>query len=256
MARKGTLGYKAEQARRKGMQRLEQLNKALSSTNVSTRFRNWASAQKREITSAIQGTRSYSKEGKRYKTKTAKYIEQQISRLTTATEATMPKLSTQPTERQQRINALTQRQMNLGSLKPKKGEEPKPSIYNRTEVSVFYAVTRNIWEKPGIKLEDRNAAILQYFNEERVMRGLNTITLKDIMDKVIERNDEYLQAAKAASSRKTGNGEYDGMVEQTMEQQNEREKEGSPIAYIGFMLMQDITNQIYASLNVPNPADI
>ena len=143
--------------------------------------------------------------------------------------------------------------MNLASLRSQDGAS---SIYTREQVSVFYAVTRNIWEKPGIKLEDRNAAVLQYFNEERIMQGLKTITLEDIMTKVVERNDVFLAAMNATSSRKTGNDEYDKMVKETMAQQNEREKEGSPTSQIPHLIMEELTNQIYVSLNVPNPADI
>ena len=76
------------------------------------------------------------------------------------------------------------------------------------------------------------------------------------MTKVVERNDVFLAAMNATSSRKTGNDEYDKMVKETMAQQNEREKEGSPTSQIPHLIMEELTNQIYASLNVPNPADI
>lgn len=252
MSKTGTLGYYAQNARRKAQRRLEQINEVLSSANVSERIKEWASAQKREIKSAMQGTRMYSSEGKRYKTKTKKYIEQQISRLNAATEAVMPRLSTEPTYREQRINAFTQRQMNLASLSKKSSEA---SIYNKVEVSVFYAATRKIWEKPGVNIEDRNAAILQYFNEERMVKGLKPITLKDIMDEIVKRNEVFIGIAKAESSMRTGNTEYDDMVRETVSQQNEREKEGSPTSNIPRMILFDLVDQIYEALNVPNPMD-
>jgi hypothetical protein len=137
-----------------------------------------------------------------------------------------------------------------------RSQDGASSVYTREQVSVFYAVTRNIWEKPGIKVEDRNAAVLQYFNEERMLKGLKPVTLEDIMNEVVARNDVFLAAMNATSSRKTGNDEYDSMVKETMAQQNEREKEGSPTSQIPHLIMEALVEQVYSSLNVPNPADI
>lgn len=256
MARKGTLGYRAGQARKKAQRRIEQLNAVLSDTNASQRLREFAKAQKKEITSAIQGTRQYSKDGKRYKSKTTKYIENQITRLTEATEAVLPRLSTKPTRRQQRINAFTQHQINLASVRPNEQKPMEPSIYTREEVSVFYRALQDVWQKPGVTIESRNDVILNYFNEERLLRGLKPLTLKDIIDATVRKNSELINALEIESSLKTGNSRYDEITRETMERQNKGDKEGSPTAGIPQAVFDAFRDLLFDEIVTINPEDI
>lgn len=255
MARKGTLGYEAEHARRKGFQRLEKLNSIISDTNVGERIRKWAQAQKKEIVSAIQGTRQYSKDGKRYKSKTVKYIEQQISRLQAATEKVVPSLTTNTTKRDERINAFTQNQMNMASLS-ENNPAKEPSIYSKEEVAIFYRVTQEIWQRPGVSLEDRNEAILQYFNEERLMQGYKPITLKDLMQAVVRENEEQIRMQGIMESRKKGEDEYDRMLRESQEQQNVSGRKGSPTSGISHAIIDAVTDALSEWLRLPNPLSI
>lgn len=255
MARKGTLGYRAEHARRIGQQRIEKLNSIISNSNVGERMRKWAQAQKKEITSAIQGTRQYSKDGKRYKSKSAKYIEQQISRLQAATEQVVPRLTVNPTKRDERINAFTQNQMNMASLS-ENNPAKEPSIYSKEEVAIFYKVTQEIWQRPGVDLEQRNEAILQYFNEERMMRGYKPITLKDLMKAVVRENEEQIRMQQIVDSRKSGNDDYDRMTRESQEQQNTSGRKGSPTSGIAHAIIDAVTDALSEWLRLPNPLDI
>ena len=84
MAKKGSIGYQADKLREKGKRRIARLEQVLSSQNVSQSMEHWARSQIKEIKSAMQGTRQYSKTGKRYRSKSQNYIRAQISRLENA----------------------------------------------------------------------------------------------------------------------------------------------------------------------------
>ena len=144
MGRKKTTGYEAQNLRRKGQRRIERLQDLISYDNTSERIRNWAEQQLKEITSAMQGTRQYSKSGKRYKSKTESYIKGQISRLEAVISAT-PLYNVIGDS-----FAITQSELNRASV-------GLPSAYTKTEVSLFYRATQKIWQKKGIA---RNASVV------------------------------------------------------------------------------------------------
>ena len=255
MARKGTLGYRAEHARRVGNRRIERLNEVISNANVSQRIRSWAEAQKNTIVSAMEQTRSYSESGKRIKERNAEYISEAISRLQAATEKVMPTLTVNPTKKDERINAFTQNQMNMASLSDKNPAK-EPSIYSKEEVAIFYKVTQEIWQRPGVDLEQRNEAILQYFNEERMMHGYKPITLKDLMQAVVSENEEQIRMQKIIDSRKRGEDEYDRMLRESQEQQNTSGRKGSPTSGISHAIIDAVTDALSEWLRLPNPLDI
>lgn len=125
----------------------------------------------------------YSKEGKRYKTKTEKYIGQQMSRLARAVKEVKPTYvaKNDPFERS---FWMTQQQLNMASA-------DKPSVYSQTEAKLLYRVTQKIWQKKGIKNQDRNEEILEYFNSVRRANNLPMITLTDLVDYILKANERF-----------------------------------------------------------------
>lgn len=179
MARKQTLGSAAKAARDKGYRRIARLQKYIDDAYSGQRMRDWAKAQIKEINSAIQGTRQYSKEGKRYKSKSSGYISKQIDRLKAAVEAVPALLK--PTSPNSFM--VTQRELNMASVNA-------PSTYTQTEAKLFYRATQFIWQQEGVSEHERNTAILDYVNAERVKAGLDTVSLSQIVDYVLNQNEK------------------------------------------------------------------
>lgn len=193
MAKKGTIGYQAEQLRRKGQRRIERLEAVFKAGDTPERIKNWAKNTIREIKSAMQGTRQYSKSGKRYKSKSANYIKKQISRLDAAVKEVAPRYTVAGDSFE-----VTQRELNRASVKA-------PSIYTKSEVQTFYHATQKIWQKEGVGEHNRNEAILDYFNSKRKQNGLSPMRLDQIVDYVLNANKQVqLRVSKIESY-----GEYD-----------------------------------------------
>ena len=188
MSKKGTIGYQADQLRRKGQRRIERLQAVLKAEDTPERIRNWASRQVREIKSAIQGTRQYSKTGKRYKSKTVNYIKGQISRLEAAVKEVAPKYTVAGDSFE-----VTQRELNRASVK-------LPSIYTKPEVQTFYQATQRIWQRENVGEHNRNEAILDYYNSIRKENGLSPLRLDQIVDYVLKANDKVRKAQKIKAS--------------------------------------------------------
>ena len=176
MAKKGTTGYQAKRLREMGQRRIERLQAVLGDENTSERVRNWAERQKKEITSAMQGTRQYSKSGKRYKSKSESYIKRQISRLEAAVKEVAPRFTSEGDS-----FTITQMELNRASS----GE---PSSYTNTETRVFYRVTQKLWQQEGVGEHDRNVAIMEHYNEKRIKNGLSPMSLEEIVDYVLSAN--------------------------------------------------------------------
>lgn len=181
MSRKGTVGYQAEQLRRKGQRRIERLEAVLRTEKTSSRVSNWAKQQISEIRSAMQGTRQYSKSGKRYKSKSQNYIKGQISRLDAAVKEVAPRYTVAGDSFE-----VTQRELNKASVKA-------PSIYTKTETQVFYRATQKVWQQEGVSEQNRNEAILDYYNSIRRQNGLSPLRLDEIVDYVLEANNRIKQ---------------------------------------------------------------
>ena len=250
MAKRGTLGSRADNARKQGQRRIKQLDKIISDSNTTQRLREWANNTKREITCAMQGTRRYSKTGKRYKSKTDKYIESQISRLQSAIEKVIPNLSTKSTLKEERINAFTQSQINKAKIKG------VPSIYTAAEVSVFYRATQNIWQKEGVALEERNEVILREINERRLMKGLSRVTLRDVMEHIVQSNFFAIHSMEVTDSRRKTDPRLQQMQEDLMAKQAKNDNEGSPTATIAEASLDALMDSLSNLVNLVNPEDI
>lgn len=181
MSRKGTIGYQAQQLRKMGQRRIERLQAVIKSDETSERVRNWASRQVSEIKSAMQGTRQYSKSGKRYKSKSENYIKGQISRLESVVKEVSPRYTVSGDSFE-----VTQRELNRASV-------GAASSYTKKEAKIFYRATQKIWQQQGIGEHDRNEAILDYFNSIREENGLSPLRLDEIVDYVLDSNRRMQQ---------------------------------------------------------------
>ena len=176
MAKRDTIGYQAQLLRKQGQRRVERLEAVIKAGNTSQRVRDWAKTQVREIKSAMQGTRQYSKSGKRYKSKTQGYIKKQVDRLSAAIKEVAPRYTVAGDSFE-----VTQREMNRASVNA-------PSVYTKTEVKVFYRATQKIWQQEGVGEHNRNEAILNYYNDIRRANGLSPLRLDEIVDYILEAN--------------------------------------------------------------------
>lgn len=178
-----TLGYYARQAREKGQRRIARLEEVISDRNISADIRSWAKQQKKEISSAMQGTRKFSKTGKRYKSKTDTYISNQIDRLNEAVNVVPATYTVRGN-----TNRIAEQQINMASSRTTE----KGSIYTKKQVKIFYKATKDAWYQEGISVAERNQAILDYYNSKRVDangKKLRPLTLGELFDKVMEANE-------------------------------------------------------------------
>ena len=177
------MGYYAAQLRKQGQRRIERLQQTIRDNTVTKSTRQWAREQIREIRSAMQGTRMYSTNGKRYKTKTLKYIGQQMTRLAHAISGVKATYvaKNDPFERS---FWMTQQQLNMASA-------DKPSVYSQTEAKLLYRVTQKIWQKEGVSIQDRNQEILEYYNSIRRQNNLSMITFDDLVQYIIKANERF-----------------------------------------------------------------
>lgn len=183
MAKKNSMGYYAALLRKQGQRRIERLQQTIRDSSVTKSTRQWAREQIREIRSAMQGTRMYSTNGKRYKTKTLKYIGQQMARLTHAISG-VKATYTAKNDPFERSFWMTQQQLNMASA-------DKPSVYTQTEAKLLYRVTQKIWQKEGVSIQDRNQEILEYYNSIRRQNNLSMITFDDLVQYIIKANERF-----------------------------------------------------------------
>lgn len=68
------------------------------------------------------------------------------------------------------------------------------SEYTQAEVRIFYRATQNAWQKPGVKVEDRNKAILEHYGYENLSELVSDIlTLNQkAVDKSRQMSEETL----------------------------------------------------------------
>lgn len=242
MANKKTLGSQAESARRKGERRIERLDSVIRADNVSERIRNWAIRQKHEIKSAIQGTRQYSKEGKRYKSKSKSYIQAQIERLNQAVSEVAPRYTATGDTFE-----VTQRELNRASIK-------QPSVYTQTEAKLFYRATQKIWQKEGVGEHDRNEAILEHFNSERKAKGLKSLSLEEVVEYVLKSNRKFEQWQNLNPSEEMS-PEQQEFYEKAAAADNADGDAGSPPG-ITQVIVSAIQDALSGLLILPNPTAI
>ena len=242
MARKKTTGYEAQNLRRKGQRRIERLQDLISNDNTTERVRNWATRQVKEITSAMQGTRQYSKSGKRYKSKTESYIKGQISRLEAAISEVVLMRSA-PVD----TFAVTQSELNRASVRA-------PSSYTKTEASMFYRATQKIWQTQGVGEHSRNEAIMDYFNSIRSQNGLSPLSLSEIVDYVLEAN-KRMGAMQDLEPQEKLSEEQEKLYNEAQQADNDDSDKGSPSSAIGQAVVTAIQDALEDLFTFPDPTD-
>lgn len=240
------MGYYAGQLRKQGQRRIERLQQTIKDSNVTKSTREWAREQIKEIKSAMQGTRMYSKEGKRYKTKTAKYIGQQMSRLARAIKEVKPTYvaKNDPFERS---FWMTQQQLNMASA-------DKPSVYTQTEAKLLYRVTQKIWQQKGVASGDRNEEILEYYNSIRRKNNLPMITLTELVDYVLKANERF-KDMQEVNPDEDMDDEEKRKFEEAAQADNSDAAKGSPQG-IGQAVVNSIQDALEDLFILPDPLKI
>lgn len=194
----------------------------------------------------MQGTRMYSKDGKRYKSKTEKYIGQQLTRLANAVARVEPLYDARKDvfERNFRI---TQQQLNMASVN-------KPSIYTKDEVKLFYRVTQKIWQQEGVGEHDRNEAILDHFNSIRRENNLSPITLTEIVQYVLDANKRF-KGMQNVNPEEYMDDEEKKAFDEAQRADNSDAPVGSPPG-IGQKVVNDIQDALEDLFILPDPLAI
>jgi hypothetical protein len=194
----------------------------------------------------MQGTRMFSKEGKRYKTKTEKYIGQQMSRLARAVSGVKPTYvaKNDPFERS---FWMTQQQLNMASA-------DKPSVYSQTEAKLLYRVTQKIWQKEGVSIQDRNQEILEYYNSIRRQNNLSMITFDDLVQYIIKANERF-KDIQEVNPEEDMDDEEAKKFEEAAKADNSDAPKGSPQG-IGQAVVNSIEDALEDLFVLPDPLKI
>ena len=177
MAKKGTLGYEAIRVRRMIERRITRIDRALENEGITQRMQTWLETRKKNLESAFRGTYQRNSAGK---IRSAAYRKGQITRARNELEK-VPQLFTVEGD----ADAITQQQLNLASAKS------KASIYTYNETKLFYRITQKIWQKSNVGEHERNTAILEWYNSTREKNDLSPLTLDEIVDYVLKKNEMY-----------------------------------------------------------------
>ena len=177
MAKKGTLGYEANNVRKMAERRITRINRALKNADISQRMKTWLDTRKKNIESAIRGTYQRNSAGK---VRSVAYRKGQVTRARNELEK-IPKLF----RIEGNADAITEHQLNLASVKS------KASIYTYNETKLFYRITQKIWQKSNVGEHERNTAILEWYNSAREQNDLSPLTLDEIVDYVLKKNEMY-----------------------------------------------------------------
>ena len=143
--------------------------------------------------------------------------------------------------------AVTQHQLNLASVKA-------DSIYTKTEVAIFYRATQRIWQNAPESIENRNIAILSYYNQQRAANGLSPLSLKQIVDYVLQENDKVLKVQGLKNPAKMSEEERK-LYEEALAADNADNDKGSPPG-IGQAVINSIRDALDELITLPNPIDI
>lgn len=92
--------------------------------------------------------------------------------------------------------ASTQTQLNAASV-------GAASMYTQEQVRIFYRATQAAWQRPGVKLQDRNQAILEYYGYENLSQLVSDVLTMNVaaeeaarktkaMEKLTAEQEEYV----------------------------------------------------------------
>lgn len=90
-------------------------------------------------------------------------------------------------------NQITKNEINLASS----SKTEDLSIYTKAEVQTMYRAFQHVWDRPGVKLGERNEVIVKYVNIQRMLAGKEPISMAEIMQATIDANKKVLDAQKA-----------------------------------------------------------
>lgn len=174
---------KVRNERRKAQRRIASLSKKLGETKNSrtkTRIRK----EIKDLKRGVELSRTYdAKTGK--KIRSQKQVAKNLNKLIERNERTE-----QYVHGQKRINKAMQTEINRASV-------GKSSIYEQSEVHIFYRATQNAWINE-LNPKMRNEAILKYYGKEN---------LQDFFEEVIN-NDRNKKVQKAMEIINNPNGDY------------------------------------------------
>lgn len=99
------------------------------------------------------------------------------------------------TQRGHRNLASTQSQLNAAST-------GAVSEYTKEEVKIFYRATQKAWQRPGVSVQDRNQAILEYYGYENLSELVSDVlTLnQQAVDKAKQLNAEDLTSEQSEAT--------------------------------------------------------
>lgn len=214
-----------------GQRRVKRLQSELEAGHGTQRTREWMRNQIKEINSAIQGTRQYSKSGKRYKSKTQNYIAKQVTRLARAVNDVAPRYTVSGDSFE-----VTQRELRRASVN-------LPAAYTKKEVQIFYRATQKIWQQEGVNPNRRNEAILDHYNAIRQQNNLSPLRLDELID--------YVLKATEVAQRQQTIDPSDYMTDEETEAFNAAQREDNADADAGSPpgIGQAIVNDIQDALN-------
>lgn len=237
MAKYGSVSYYASQLRKTAQRRIARLEKAINATGGTQRTRNWAIKQIAEITTAIQN--SYSRvAGERRSAQQIGKGLQQLAKATAKIEPTYT-LAGDPFE-------VTQRELNKASV-------DAPSAYTHTEAKVFYRATQKIWQQKGVGEHDRNVAILEHYNKERIENGLDEMTLDEIVEFVLKATKQAQEEQKI-NPRKPMTDDETEAFNRAQRQDNQDAEAGSPPG-IGQFIISQVLDALDQLGTLANPLD-
>lgn len=175
MARKGTLGYEIDLARRKAQRRINNLKQGLKTGKLTGIIADEARNSIKDLQRIMRQTRMKTKTGKIIKSHTEQFRKRALDAL-----KFLNAKGSILTTRKGVSNLVTQIELNKASA-------GLPAEWTKAETQVFYAATQKAWNRPGISLQERNRAILQYFGQS---------DLHDFVNEVLNRNRLAVQIAK------------------------------------------------------------
>jgi len=238
--KKGSLSYYAAQLRQQGKRRIARLEKAANDESASSRVRNWSRDQIANIEDSMKATMRV-KGWQKNKAESDKQVGAAMRMLARDIFSVAPKFTTEGDTFE-----ITQQQLNLASAK-------RPSMYTKKETQVFYRATQKIWQKTGITESDenRNEAIMEYFNKTRRANGLRDVSLDEIVEYILKSNKAGLLAQDLDPRKVMSPGEEDAL-ENAQKSDDEDTKEGSPPG-IGQAIINEIRDAFAGLFTLPDP---
>ena len=174
MARRKTFATIARNIRRQADRRIAQLEKIAA--GAKNQFVAQGAKQRiARIEQAKQGTYINNAEGKRIANRSNEERTESLQALSRELVSTR-----YASVRGRRNLKSTETQLNAAT-------SDASSVYTKAEVKIFYKATQAAWQRPGVKLQDRNAAILEYYGYEN---------LSELVSDVLTMNSNAVEASK------------------------------------------------------------